>query len=148
MDPMGTDYYMPQEVLVDWGVKWWQEQPELGAEALPEPEWHRFQWPLIQLPSWLLNHLDFSLCMSRKEKDPKQIPIGWQYWLSRSEKMFFYPSGSTSQAVHMPRIMSQDSLEESNNTGYHGNSAGDFLGMVNLHDPNSKVVGDTPNVWG
>ena len=39
------------EVLVDWGVKWWQEQPELGAEALPEPEWHRFQWPLIQLPS-------------------------------------------------------------------------------------------------
>ena len=52
MDPMGTDYYMPQEVLVDWGVKWWQEQPELGAEALPEPEWHRFQWPLIQLPSW------------------------------------------------------------------------------------------------
>ena len=51
MDPMGTDYYMPQEVLVDWGVKWWQEQPELGAEALPEPEWHRFQWPLIQLPS-------------------------------------------------------------------------------------------------
>ena len=29
-----------------------------------------------------------------------------------------------------------------------GNSAGDLFGMVISRDPNSKLVGDQPNVWG